>query len=132
MNDYEKAFVERMSRLERGGVNFELFAKEAVEAKFGGAAEVVFRGLKGDAFMNPEVFVRELSRVFGRGAMGIYEPIMKQAERGMIASSSGNSSPYDSLLRQLGVPQGPAPVQGVMLHDHRVKDEEGNYSDNAN
>ena len=76
MNDYEKSFVMRMRRLRGAGVDFEALAREALVGKFGGATEVLLRDLSPEALINPDLFVKELSKIFGRGAMGVYEPIV--------------------------------------------------------
>jgi hypothetical protein len=131
LNEYEKSFVLRTTRLKTAGVDFQGLAREALTGKFGGAADVLLRDLSERALNEPEYFVQEMSRVFGRGAMGVYEPIIKYADLGLYGSSQ--ASPILGLLQQLG----PAQSEGsgekpVFLHDHRIKDEEGNYPDNAN
>ena len=130
MNDYEKSFVLKMQRIRGAGIDFEALAREALVGKFGGATEVLLRDLSPDALSNPDQFVKELSRIFGRGAMGVYEPIVRYVDMGLY--STGGDSPVLALLRQLGSPTGGLTQGGMPLHDHRVKDEEGNYSDNAN
>jgi len=131
LNAYEKAFVLKTKRVKSAGIDFQGLAREALTGKFGGAADVLLRDLSARALSEPEYFVQEVSRIFGRGAMGVYEPIVKYVEMGLYGSN--NSSPVLALLRQLG-PAGSAD-QGnkpVMLHDQRIQDEEGNYSDDAN
>jgi hypothetical protein len=131
MNEYEKSFVLRTTRLKTAGVDFQELAREALMGKFGGAAEVLLRDLSRKALNEPEYFVQEMSRIFGMGAMGFYEPIVKYIELGLYGSNQ--ASPVLGLLRQLG----PAPIadsseKSIFLHEHRIKDEEGNYSDDAN
>ncbi|MGD0478175.1 MAG: hypothetical protein ABSB29_08430 [Nitrososphaerales archaeon] len=130
MNDYEKSFVTKIGRLTNVGIDFEDLAREALAKKFGGAAEVLLRGLSTDALREPEHFVKELSRIFGRGAMGIYEPIVKYVDLGLYGSK--RDSPLLEMLRQLGSAQGEvSSAKGILLHDYRIKDEEGNYPDTA-
>ena len=130
MNDYEKTFVLRMGRLKTAGIDFQALAREALAGKFGGATEVVLRDLSPEALEQPERFVNELTRIFGRGAMGFYEPITKYVDLGLY-SQAGNS-PIMGLLRQLGPPEeGESETGKTLLHEHRIKDEEGNYADNA-
>jgi len=130
MNDYEKAFVVKMSRLKRAGIDLEALTREALTGKFGGATDIMLRGMSQEAMDDPQVFVKELSRTFGRGAIGVYEPIVKFVDMGLYSTSS--SSPVLGLLSQLGPETRDSPSQeGVILHNHRVKDEEGNYSDNS-
>jgi hypothetical protein len=120
-----------MDRLRRAGIDFEALSREALTGKFGGATDVLLRDLTPEALKEPERFVKELSKMFGRGAMGVYEPIVKYVDMGIY--NQAQSSHVLALLRQLG------PLQGgledpnlVLLHEHRIKDEDGNYPDNAN
>jgi hypothetical protein len=130
LNAYEKSFVVKMQRLKGAGINFEELAREALVGKFGGATEVLLRDLSPQALVNPDLFVKELSEIFGRGAMGVCDPIIKYVDMGLY--SRGGDSPVLALLRQLG-PASAGLAQGVMpLHDQRIKDEDGNYSDDAN
>ena len=130
LNEYEKSFVVKMQRLSGAGIDFEALAREALVGKFGGATEVLLRDLRPEALIDPGMFVKELSKIFGRGAMAVYEPIVKYVDMGLY--SNAGETPVLALLRQLG-PTLNGPVQGgPLLHDHRVKDEQGNYSDNAN
>jgi len=131
LNDYEKSFVLKMQRVMRAGVGFEALAREALVGKFGGATEVLLRDLSTQALDDPELFVKELAKIFGRGAMGVYEPIVRYVDMGLY--SQAPNSPVLSLLRQLGPSMSGGTVAGgVPLHEHRIKDEDGNYSDNAN
>jgi hypothetical protein len=130
MNDYEKSFILKMDRLRGAGIDFEALAREALVGKFGGATDVLLRDLSPDALINPNLFVKELSKIFGRGAMGVYEPIVKYVDMGLY--SGAQDSPVLALLRQLGPSIAGLEQGGRPLHDHRIKDEEGNYSDNAN
>jgi len=119
-----------MRRLRGAGINFEALAREALVGKFGGATEVLLRDLSPEALVNPDQFVKELSKIFGGGAMGVYEPIVRYVDMGLY--SRGGDTPVLTLLRQLGSPVGGLSQGGLPLHDHRVKDEDGNYSDDAN
>jgi len=131
LNDYEKSFILKMQRVMRAGVGFEALAREALVGKFGGATEVLLRDLTPRALDNPELFVKELARIFGRGAIGVYEPIVRYVDLGLFSQTP--DSPVLALLRQLGPSLGGETVEGgVPLHEHRIKDEEGNYPDNAN
>lgn len=130
MNDYEKSFVLKMRRLKSEGIDFQDLAREALTGKFGGAADVMLRGLGTDALREPEQFVGELARIFGRGAMGFYDPIVKYVDLGLY--SPPQNSPMLGILRQLGPPkEGESDPNRALLHEHRIKDEEGNYPDNA-
>jgi len=131
LNDYEKSFILKMQRVRRAGIGFEALAREALVGKFGGATEVLLRDLSPQALDDPELFVKELTKIFGRGAMAVYEPMIRFVDMGLYSQTS--DSPVLALLRQLG----PSLITGtdmggVPLHEHRIKDEEGNYPDNAN
>ncbi|HYB06612.1 MAG TPA: hypothetical protein VEB87_00495 [Nitrososphaerales archaeon] len=131
MNDYEKSFVLQMGRLKNAGISFEALAREALTGKFGGAADVLLRDLSPVALREPEQFVAELSKVFGRGALGVYEPITRYVDMGLY--SPNENSPILALLHQLGPSLvGEPDAKRIFLHEHRIKDEEGNYPDNAN
>jgi len=130
LNDYEKSFILKMQRARRAGIVFEDMAREALVGKFGGATDVLLRDLSPQALNNPEPFVRELTKIFGRGAMGVYEPIIKYFEMGLYSQTG--DTPVLALLRQLGPSLGGAEPGTLLLHEHRIKDEEGNYADNAN
>jgi len=119
-----------MQRLRGAGIDFEAVAREALVGKFGGATEVLLRDLSPAALANPDQFVKELSKIFGGGAMGVYEPIVRYVDMGLY--NRGGDSPVLALLRQLGPPTEGLTLGGMPLHDHRVKDEDGNYPDNAN
>jgi len=119
-----------MGPLRKAGIDFEALAREALTGKFGGAVDVMLRGLSPDALKEPERFVNELSKTFGRGAVAIYEPITKYVDMGLYGPRQ--DSPVLGLLRQLGEPQrGETESSTIFLHQHRIKDEDGNYPDNA-
>jgi len=119
-----------MMPLRKAGIDFEALAREALTGKFGGATDVMLRDLSPDALGEPEYFVKELSKIFGRGAVAIYEPIEKYVDLGLYGPEQ--DSPVLGLLRQLGQTQsGGMEPDTILLHQHRIKDEEGNYPDNA-
>ncbi len=130
MDDYERAFLLKTVRLSRSGVNFEELAREALSSKFGGATDVLLRGLSPEILADPNLFVKAMSKMFGRGALGIYEPIVKYVDLGIYGT--GGSSPILELIRQLG----PAAATGeerklTPLHDQRIADEHGDYADDS-
>ena len=131
MDDYEKSFLVKATRVINSGVRFEDLAREALASKFGGATDVLLGGLSRDTLSDPSLFVKAMSRTFGRGALGIYEPIVKYVDMGLYGS--GGSSPVLDLIRQLGPAAMDAGGLGMRpLHDQRVKDEDGNYAEDAN
>jgi hypothetical protein len=131
LNEYEKSFVLKMGRLKTTGIDFQGLAKEALDGKFGGATDVILRGLSADALREPERFVSELTRIFGRGAMGFCDPIIRYVDLGLYSPAQNTS--MLGILNQLGPPkEGESDPNRTPLHEHRIKDEEGNYSDEAN
>jgi hypothetical protein len=130
LKDYEKSFLLKTAWLKGEGIDFGGVAREALTGKFGGAADVMLRGVSGRALNEPEYFMQEMSRIFGRGAIGVYEPIVQYVEQGLHGSSG--ASPVLGLLRQLGPARSASSSEKpILLHEHRIKDEEGNYPDNA-
>lgn len=130
MNDYEKSFVLKIERVTRDGVDFESLTRQALGGWFGGATDVLLKDLSPSALREPESFVQEMSRLFGRGAMGIFQPITRFVDLGLY-HHDGNSAMAE-LIGKLGPPQGNlADPKKILLHEHRIKDEQGNYPDNA-
>jgi len=128
VNDYEKLFVSKMARLRGSGISFETLAREALSGKFGGAADVLLRDLSAEAKGNPQYFVKEMSRIFGRGAEGVFEPIVRFVDLGLYGQSE--DSPTLQLLREIG-PAGGSSSPRILMHEHRVKDEQDNYAEDA-
>ena len=129
MNEYEKSFVARMNQLTRAGYDFGGGSRAALEAKFGGAADVLLRGMSSQSMLEPDRFATELSRTFGRGSIGFLEPIIKYADMGMFPMSSEKPSAVAELNSQLPAAESDAAGKGVPLHDQRVKDDESKYAD---
>ena len=129
MNEYEKSFVARMNQLTRAGYDFGGGSRAALEAKFGGAADVLLRGMSSQSMLEPGRFASELSRTFGRGSIGFLEPIIKYADMGMFPMSSEKPSAVAELNSQLPAAESEAAGKGVPLHDQRVKDDESKYAD---
>ena len=120
---HEKAFVERMERLGFGGPDFAALAREALRQKFGGAGDVLLKGMNQSTLEAPELFSAEMHRRFGPGAAQFCVTIVRLAESGLFQSSEPSG------LESLIYPMVPS-VEGkrlVALHEHRIKDEEGNY-----
>ena len=129
MDVYERDFLVKATRVCKAGIRLEDLAREALTAKFGGAADVMLGGLSVETLSDPKLFVGAMSRIFGRGAMGIYEPIVKYVDLGLYGGQQ--SSPVLDLIRQLGPASTSEVTRTVPLHDQRVKDDEGNYADDA-
>ncbi len=128
MNDYEKTFVTRMNQLRREGYDFRGGSRAALEAKFGGAADVLLRDLSVSALLDPAHFATELSKTFGRGSIGFLQPIVKFADMGLFPRSS-SVSPVGVINDGLPPSKGGPAGQGVPLHDQRIRDDESKYAD---
>jgi hypothetical protein len=83
LNEYEKAFVEHVTRLKIGGPNFAKLAREALEAEYGGEIDALFSGLSQETLESPERFAAEVFKTFGKEAMPYYVTILKYAESGL-------------------------------------------------
>ncbi len=128
-NEYEKAFISRMARLQRSGYDFGGGSRQALESKFGGAAEVLLRDLSEQARNDPTLFVTELTHTFGRGSIGFMEPVLKWADRGLFPPATPAQSAYSTIASRLPEGGDGEEEETIPLHEHRVKDDEGRYSD---
>lgn len=121
----EEAFVERMSRLGFRGPDFAALTREALRQKFGGAADVLLQGMDQATLEAPNLFATEMHRRFGLGARQFCVTIVRLGESGLFQSAEPSGT--ESLIYPM-VP----PVEGkrlLTLHEHRIKDEEGNYAE---
>jgi hypothetical protein len=82
MNEYEKAFVKHIARLNVQGQNFARLTKEAFEAEFGGEGDILLNDFDQDTLENPEKFAVALHKGFGEDALEYYRLIVKFAESG--------------------------------------------------
>jgi hypothetical protein len=82
LNDYEKAFVEHIAKLNIQGAAFTRLVREGLEAEYGGEIGTLLSGLKPTTLESPEKFAAELYRILGSGAMPYYVTIIKFAESG--------------------------------------------------
>jgi hypothetical protein len=121
----EKAFVERLARLGFTGPDFAELAREALRRKFGGGGDVLLEGMDRSTLEEPEVFAAEMNRRFGPGAKQFCVSIVGLAESGLFHPSQPSG------LESLIYPMVPS-IEGrrlLALHNHRIKDEEGNYAE---
>ena len=82
LNQYEKAFVEHIERLNLDGPTFASLVKQAMEAEYGGEIHSLLSGFKQQTFENPRKFAQEMSKTFGESAMRYFVTIIKFAESG--------------------------------------------------
>jgi hypothetical protein len=130
LNNESKTFLDRVDVLRIDG-NFSELTKQALEAKFGGGGDALLRGFSPEVLGSPVMFADEMSALFGRGAVQFFSVITKYYESGKFKPPQRPSF-AEQLLGHLGPPpEGSAAPQMVPFHDFRIKDEEGNYPDNA-
>jgi len=82
MNEYDRAFVDHMSRLGLKGTNFAKLTKEVFEAKFGGGGDALLKGWTQETLEDPERFASEVHRIFGMGALQYYVLIVRYLNAG--------------------------------------------------
>ncbi|MDA4126457.1 MAG: hypothetical protein OK452_04545 [Thaumarchaeota archaeon] len=93
LDQYEKAFVEHVARLNLEGSTFAALVRQAMEAEYGGEINNLLSGIKQQTFENPKKFAKELSKTFGETAMRYFVTIIKFAE-------SGRFQPEEDLEQQ--------------------------------
>jgi hypothetical protein len=78
---------------------------------------------------NPKAFALEMSRMFGRGAISIFEPIQQTMEMGLNSMGQGPST-LEAIAGGL-TPTGAGfgPQDTAAMHTFRNEDEQGNYGD---
>jgi len=129
VNSESRSFLDRVEVLKIGG-NFAELTRQALQAKFGGGGDALLWNIPPDTLGDPGRFADEMSALFGRGAVQFFSIITKYYESGKFKPPRPSFA--DQLLSQLGHPQeGAQGPQMVPFHDFRIKDEEGNYPDNA-
>jgi len=129
MKDYERDFLFRINRLGISGPEFSSLAKETLREVMGepGSSVVLYGMSKGD-LESPERFAKELSTVFGGGAI----PILKAIVVGALVGLEGQADPESrntlpdaaTLLEER---YGIMAEKQAYLHDHRMKDEMAEY-----
>lgn len=82
LNEYEKAFFERMSRLDVDGPDFARLTREALEAEFGGEGDAILKGLGPETLEDPKRFASEMYKTYGRGALQYFTMIVKYVGSG--------------------------------------------------
>jgi len=82
MNEYEKAFVEHISKSGIKGPEFTRLTKEAYEAEYGGEGDVLLRGFSQETMEDPQRFAIEVYKTYGMGALQYYGIIVRYLESG--------------------------------------------------
>ena len=106
LNEYEKAFVDHMSRSGIAGPDFARLTKEVFEAEFGGEGDALLRGLSQEALEDPKRFASEVYRTFGMGALQYYVMIVKYVDSGRFhpeeeAEEEAEEQDLESIVREM-------------------------------
>jgi hypothetical protein len=117
--------VERIARLRFGGNDFAALTRESLRRKFGGGGDVLLDGIDQSILESPERFAAEMYRRFGSGSTQFYITIVKYGESGLFHPVQ--PSELDSLVFPM-IPSAEA-KRLLALHEHRIRDEEGNYAE---
>jgi len=120
MNEYDRAFVDHMSRLGLKGTNFAKLTKEVFEAKFGGEGDALLKDWTQETLEDPERFALEIHRTFGTGALQYYVLIIKYLNAGRFnpereAEEDAEAEELESIVKQM---------DAEADSDHAVKSEE--------
>ena len=131
-SEYGQSFIARMRNLQERGVDFELLTREALKDKLGeGFSNIILMSIGKTAREDPASFASSVTKLFGQGAVGILEPIVARADRGVLPTSEASQSALlEAYILAHPSKGGSAPVsQTRPLHEHRVRDEHGNLID---
>jgi hypothetical protein len=82
LNEYERAFVEHMSRSEVDGDDFARLTRDAFEAELGGQGATLLTAVSQEALRSPERFASELYKTFGTEALKYFVMIVKYVDSG--------------------------------------------------
>ena len=82
MNEYEKAFVEHMSKSGIRGADFGKLVRDVFEAEFGGEGDALLKGLNQETLADPERFASEVYKTYGMGALRYYVMIVRYVDSG--------------------------------------------------
>jgi hypothetical protein len=82
LNEYEKAFVEHMSKSGIRGADFTRLTRDVFEAEFGGEGDALLKGLSQESLESPERFATEVYKAYGLGALHYYVMIVKYVDSG--------------------------------------------------
>jgi len=121
-----------MRDLQRKGMDFELLTREALKDKLGeGFSEIILMSIGKTARKDPGYFASSVTKLFGQGAVGILEPIVARADRGVLPTSEASQSALlETYIREHPSKGGSVPIPQLRpLHDHRIRDEHGNLID---
>ena len=106
MNEYDRAFVDHMSRLGLKGASFARLTKEVFEAKFGGGGDSLLSGWSQETLEDPERFASEVHRTFGMGALQYYVLIVRYLNAGRFnpereAEENAEEEELESIVTQV-------------------------------
>jgi len=111
LNEYEKAFVERIDRLNLDGPTFALLVNEALEAEYGGEVDNLTKDFDQATLESPERFAEGMFEMLGTDAMQYYSTIIKYAESDRFqpeeeSEQAEEESELGSILRDIQPDQG--------------------------
>ena len=124
---YRQAFVDKMTSIQSGGVDFEALARQTVKEKLGEATEnLLFSGLSEKARKDPRYFLVAVQRLFGDGDSGVLTPMIAAADQGRFPKRRVDQvAELESHVAKLP-PSSTKPGVSVGGRTHRVYDENGN------
>jgi hypothetical protein len=127
MNPAEESFVRSIKERVRTRTIFRLAVIEGVCGFMGETpAEVLLFSIGEAALNNPALFVRGLSKIFGQGALPVYDAIMEVAEDPSWVAERELEAAELKAEESRSLPasyQHSLPRTTTYLHDHRIPDD---------
>jgi|SRR5450759_623362 hypothetical protein len=126
MNPSEESFVRGIKERVHTRAYFRLAVKEGLYRFMGETpAEVLFLSIGDAALDNPALFVKELSRMFGKGSVPICNAVLKVAEQPSWLAQRETQAAEIMSAMSAHDPSSTAESQDrrtTFLHDHRIRD----------
>ena len=106
MNEYEKAFVEHISKSGIEDADFPRLVREAYEAEFGGEGDVLLAGLSRETLADPRRFASEFYRQYGLGALRYFTMVVRYVDSGRFnpaeeAEEEAEESDLESIVEEI-------------------------------
>jgi hypothetical protein len=106
LNEYEKAFVERIAKSGIEGAGFADLVREAFEAEYGGEGDALLVGLSKETKEDPGRFASELYDQYGTGALQYYALIIRYVDSGRYspaeeAEEEAEESDLESIVEEV-------------------------------
>jgi len=125
----EEAFIRSIKQNVRNSRQFRLVVEAGLTEFMGESpAQVLVMGVSEEGFRSPAQFVREVSNIFGRGAVPMYTSIIAASEDPMNLVENGDGTVmYKPRMGGLNPSEMGSVVDGsdrsYYLHDHRDPDD---------